>query len=604
MALFLSGWSGGKGDGVIASDYSDELQRVRARIANEVEEGSFDLATARAWMERFAREVQANLSIPPVAVRDETIAAAGKTIPIRFYGPDTARTTIVFVHGGGWILGSIASHDNIPRWLADETGGQVISVGYSLAPEAPFPQAVNECRDVLRAVLGRSSSRDRRVFVMGDSAGANLSAMSILRLSADERARIDGFVSLYGAYSPELNLSSHHLYGDGRYGMSGAQMRWFWALYAPQLRVGDREELSPLSQDLSSFPPTLCVGTECDLLLDDTLALYSQLTSARVDVRLALWPALPHGCMHFIGSVESVNVAASSILNFIDMRCEVEGHGEIRRAASPVQDKAVPAEQPAASAAADALPTPEGKAFELVYLTSRSRLHGSVAHRLANRIISGEYPPGHVLPNEEVASASFGVSRTAYREAARTLVAKGLLTAKPKVGTSISPKSDWQLLDADVLNWHLESKPDAQLVKDLFEFRLTLEPGAAALAAVRRTESDTSRLADCLSRMAKSGPRSGTWLQAAIMFHQTILQATHNDAFLALTSVVTSTLTWSSKLLMTANAPPPPRDPVGDHARVFERIASEDAEGARTAMRELVRASFDAALSVSSDHIH
>ena len=140
-------------------------------------------------------------------------------------------------------------------------------------------------------------------------------------LSKDERRRIAGFVSIYGAYAPEMNLSSHRLYGDGRFGLSEPQMRWFWNLYAPQLSPEVRaRKLSPLSADLTDFPPTLCIGAECDLLLDDTLAFYGELTKAGVDVSLSLWPSLPHGCMHFVGAVGSVTEAAGSMVQFVNAR--------------------------------------------------------------------------------------------------------------------------------------------------------------------------------------------------------------------------------------------------------------------------------------------
>ena len=95
-------------------------------------------------------------------------------------------------------------------------------------------------------------------------------------------------------------------------------MRWFWNLYAPQLPPEARtRELSPLTADLSDFPPTLCIGAECDLLLDDTLAFYGELTKVGVDVSLSLWSSLPHGCLHFVAAVPSVTDAAWSIVQFV-----------------------------------------------------------------------------------------------------------------------------------------------------------------------------------------------------------------------------------------------------------------------------------------------
>jgi hypothetical protein len=233
-----------------------------------------------------------------------------------------------------------------------------------------------------------------------------------------------------------MNLSSYRLYGDGRHGLSEAQMRWFWNLYVPQRAPFDRDKLTPIVADLSGFPATLCIGAESDLLLDDTLALCSHLAGSCVDVTLSLWPNLPHGCRHFVGVVDNVTEAASSVVQCI----EAKGCNTLT---TPLD------------IAAPARPGDGGKGapinVEPLFLSSRSRSHGTLAHKIAKQIITGELAPGELLPNEENASGSFGVSRSAYREAMRSLAAKGLVVALPKVGTRISARASWQLPDPDVL---------------------------------------------------------------------------------------------------------------------------------------------------------
>src|SRR5207237_7585258 len=92
--------------------------------------------------------------------------------------------------------------------------------------------------------------------------------------------------------------------------------------------------------------------------------------------------------------------------------------------------------------------------------TRALRLHGTIARKLGISIVSGQYQPGDLLDSEIAASEQFAVSRTAYREAVRILAAKGLVDARPKVGTRINPQSKWALLDPDVLEWTFESEPD------------------------------------------------------------------------------------------------------------------------------------------------
>ena len=425
--------------------------------------------------------------------------------------------------------------------------------------------------------------------------------MAILRLSKADRQQVAGFVSIYGAYAPEMNLSSHRLYGDGRFGLSEAQMRWFWNLYAPHLPPEERgKHLSPLTADLSDFPPTLCIGAECDMLLDDTLAFYGELARACVDVSLSLWSSLPHGAMHFVGVVDSVTEAAGSIVQYIKgrpLRTSARETGVIvsvpRPSTTAVAALSVVAPMPVTGKQAEETLVD----VEPLFTTSRSRLHGSVAHRIATDIIKGTLPQGSLLPNEDKASASYGVSRSAYREAIRTLAAKGLVSALPKVGTRIAPRSAWQILDPDILAWHFELAASEEFIRNLFELRKIVEPSAAALAAMRRSQEQLSRLADSLARMARMNPRTGAWLNAIVGFHHELLLAGRNEAVTSLWPAIQTTLRWSGKLQMMLPILVLAHDPVADHARVFEKIASQSAEGALAEMALLIDSALDDTLS-------
>ena len=425
---------------------------------------------------------------------------------------------------------------DICRWLAHASGSRVVSVDYGLAPEHPYPTAVLQTAGVLSALLDENQGEERSVFIAGDSAGANIAAMAVLASDADRRKRIAGFISIYGAYSPHLNLSSHKLYGDGRFGLSEAQMRWFWNLYAPHVPPDERDQLSPLGADLKSFPPTLCIGAECDLLLDDTIAFYSSLTRAGADVSLSLWPGINHGALHFVEIVDSVTAAAGAIIRYIEERRQTSGEA---LPSTPVSLARMLQAQPPAPLASTVMADPDASLRDFAggpfapidnaFLTSRLRLHGSVAHRLATEIVGGIHPPGALLPREEDASASYGVSRSAYREAIRTLAAKGLVAATPKVGTKVAARSGWRLLDPDVIAWHFEAGCTAPFVRSLFEMRKIVEPSAAALTATRRDEEALSRLADALARLARVTPHDRDWQGAILDFHHVILTASENE---------------------------------------------------------------------------
>jgi acetyl esterase/lipase/DNA-binding FadR family transcriptional regulator len=588
MALLIDRHALGRADGIIATDLSDKMTAIRARQKYADDDGSFDLHHIRHWIHEYSTLAAEGGETKSVATTDTTVPTPQGPLATRLYNPDELAPTLVFVHGGGWVMGGIKSHDHIARWLAAETGSRIVQIEYSLAPEHPYPTAMNEIAAVLSATL--ADPRHAPVLVGGDSAGANLAASAILALAKEERRKIAGFVSLYGAYAPEMNLSSHRLYGDGRFGLSETQMRWFWNLYAPQVPPEARaKKLSPLSAELRDFPPTLCIGAECDLLLDDTLAFYGELTKAGVDVSLSLWSGLPHGCMHFVGAVNSVTEAAGAIVQFVNARGR-----QIAPQARPAGADTSKGEARGPTASSDAQKLID---VEPLFATSRSRLHGSLAYRIAGDIIRGDLSPGSLLPREESASAAFGVSRSAYREAIRTLAAKGIVSALPKVGTKVAPRSAWHILDPDVLAWRFEFAPDEAFIRNLFELRKIVEPSAAALAAMRRNEEELSRLADGLSRMARANPRTGAWLNAIVAFHHELLTAGRNEALSSLWPAIQTTLRWSIKLQMMLPTLSLAHDPVADHARVFEKIASQNGEGALTETALLIEAALSDTLA-------
>ena len=594
MALLIERKAIGRTDGIISTDLSDKMNALEAE-QKYADDGSFDLARMRLWIDEYSKLAARGAEIQGLAHEDKTIDTPLGPVAIRVYNPDERAPALVFVHGGGWVMGGVRSHDHIARWIAAETGVRVVQIEYSLAPEHPYPAAIHEIVAVLGAIM--AEPRGAPIMVGGDSAGANLAASAILRLPRTLRSRIAGFVSIYGAYAPEMNLSSHRLYGDGRFGLSEPQMRWFWNLYAPQLPPEARaKELSPLTADLADFPPTLCVGAECDLLLDDTLAFYGELTKAGNDVSLSLWSSLPHGCMHFVGAVGSVTEAAGSIVQYVKAR----GRGQAGRPSAPAVEALANLDAGwERGRAGPALNEAALLDVEPLFSSSRSRLHGSLAHKIAGDIIKGATPAGSLLPREESASEAFGVSRSAYREAIRTLAAKGMVSALPKVGTRVAPRSGWHILDPDVLEWHFDLAPDEAFIRDLFELRKIVEPSAAALAALRRNDVQLSRLADALSRMARTNPRTGAWLNAIVAFHHELLIAGRNEALSSLWPAIQTTLRWSIRLQMMLPTLSLAHDPVADHARVFEKVASHSAEGALTETALLV----DAALADTLSHL-
>ena len=595
MALLLDRWSGNQAPGIVAPDLAATIARVEATQQHLIPPDRFELADFRAWIDEYSTLIIRDREPIAVPIGSQSFATPAGPVAARVYTPRNYRSLVVFVHGGGWVMGSVDSHDHICRWLAVATESRVISVDYALAPEHPYPTAVTQVAAVLANILERRDGDEPEVFVAGDSAGANIAAMAILACGAKLTRQIAGFISIYGAYSPQLNLSSHRLYSDGRFGLSESQMQWFWNLYAPHIHPTQRDRLTPLGADLSAFPPTLCIAAECDLLLDDTIAFYSGLAKAGIDVSLSLWSGINHGALHFVGIAESVTKAADAIVRYVDER----RHRPDRSASTPQAGLAqVLQDGPHGALSATVLADPDAKltrlsaaAFapiESTYLTSRARTHGSIAHKLATEIVGGIHQEGALLPNEDKASAAYGVSRSAYREAIRTLAAKGMVSATPKVGTRITPRSAWRLLDPDVITWHFEANCTAPFIRNLFEMRKVIEPSAAALAAARRDEKVLSQLADALARMAKLNPHDRASQAAMLDFHHIILTASDNEMLAAMWPPVQVTLQWALNLQMSQANAHFVGDPIADHAKVFEAIASQNAERALREMAFLI----------------
>jgi len=214
------------------------------------------------------------------------------------------------------------------------------------------------------------------------------------------------------------------------------------------------------------------------------------------------------------------------------------------------------------------------------------RLHGAIARRLGIAILSGRYRPGRLLDNEVVSSEQLAVSRSAYREAVRILSAKGLVEARPRVGTRVTPRSRWTLLDPQVIEWMFESEPAQSVLNSLFELRKIVECAAAALAARRRSARHLRTMRRALEAMARYTLATPQGRQADLDFHRALLESTGNAFIISLTNGMSAAI--STTTVFKQRERPLRRDPLPEHRRVFEAIAAGDAIRAQRAMSELI----------------
>jgi DNA-binding FadR family transcriptional regulator len=214
------------------------------------------------------------------------------------------------------------------------------------------------------------------------------------------------------------------------------------------------------------------------------------------------------------------------------------------------------------------------------------RIPATIAREIGMQIVSGALQPGDVLDGEIETSGRLRVSRTAYREAVRILAAKGLVKALRKVGTRVTPREEWHLLDPDVLGWIFAFEPDDETLASLFELRRMVEPEAAALAAARRNDEDLRQMAAALQGMAKHGLQSNSGRLADQAFHAAVLRASRNAFVVSLTASVGAAVTWTTFYKGTHSREL--RDSLPDHQRVYDAIGRRDGRAARHAMTELV----------------
>lgn len=220
---------------------------------------------------------------------------------------------------------------------------------------------------------------------------------------------------------------------------------------------------------------------------------------------------------------------------------------------------------------------------------SDKRKNETIADWLGRRIISGGIEPGERVPKEMDFLAETGISRGAYREALRRLVGKGMVVTRTRSGTRVTPRENWSLLDPDVVRWSFESgAPPDWYIRSIYELRAMIEPPAAAFAADRRNEADLQNFRDALQQMRDCDMTEASWHQADASFHRAILVGSHNPVLRSLEAGICAAVAYTTAFRYRDMPNPHTRNPVEEHAAVFEHIEAQDPSGARRLMAELV----------------
>jgi len=216
-------------------------------------------------------------------------------------------------------------------------------------------------------------------------------------------------------------------------------------------------------------------------------------------------------------------------------------------------------------------------------------MHGRVVEYLGRRIVSGAFPDGSRLPNEEELAARLKVSRGGVREAVKALAAKGLVEPRPRLGTRVLPRHQWNLMDREVIDWRGETG-DPEFLKDLLELRLMVEPGASQLAADRATDDQIAVLETAYAAMASHAsrlPAEGTaFVKADLAFHLTLLRASDNQLIEQLGRLLETSLHHG--LAASSHVPGGVAGTLPLHHAVLVAVRDHRPSAAHRAMKQLI----------------
>ena len=269
-----------------------------------------DAAETRAHYRRLALSRRGPQYVPePVASAADQRSPGG--VPVRVYEPlDPRGSTLIYLHGGGWVVGDVETHDPLCRRVANATGARVVSVDYRLAPEHPFPAGLDDAEDVLHWL--RAEDPGRPLGVAGDSAGASLTAGLALR-ARDKQIPLAAQLMLYPATDPAMTSPSMAENGQG-YFLTRRDMAWFYQQYLPA-GPASAPEADLIHADVASVAPAIVATAEFDPLRDEGTAYAARLADAGVPAQYVPGPGLIHGFAAFLGVVDAADATVAAILD-------------------------------------------------------------------------------------------------------------------------------------------------------------------------------------------------------------------------------------------------------------------------------------------------
>jgi acetyl esterase len=299
---------------------------IEALLARQAALGRPPLSTLTPAQAREYAEIDGRQRPPgkPVAAVGETSFAGPRgPVRVRVYTPPGTGPfpLIVYLHGGGFVICSLDTHDTVARNLAAEAGAVVVSVDYRMAPEHRFPAPLDDVVAAIRWVASNAAQIDgdpSRIVVAGDSAGGNLAAAAAIRIRDEGGPALIGQLLIYPVTDhSRAGHPSYREYADG-FGLTAADMDWFFDQYVADPADLTHPHVSPLrAADLSGLPPAYIMTAEYDVLRDEAEAYAARLASSGVAVEMIRHNGLNHGCISQASDFASVAPAREAMVRWL-----------------------------------------------------------------------------------------------------------------------------------------------------------------------------------------------------------------------------------------------------------------------------------------------
>ncbi|WP_424928178.1 alpha/beta hydrolase [Amaricoccus tamworthensis] len=308
------------------SDVHPQIQAIIDMMAERNIPMVQDLTTdaARQQSEAMAAARRENYPPPEVMEVENTSTGAGYGhVPVRIYRTSNAvnAPVIVFYHGGGHVLGSLDSYDTTARHMAISCGCTLVSVDYRMAPEFPYPAAVDDCFDATRWVADNAETLrvdPDRIAIAGDSAGGNLAAVVALLARDAGAPKIGAQILVYPVIDYRGGTPSYDRYGKGYGVLETESVVWFMERYLPDAARRDEWRACPANApSLADLPPAFVLTAECDVLHDEGVTYAGLLTKAGVEMEYEEFPGMVHGFFGWLGLVDDAERAHASVARFL-----------------------------------------------------------------------------------------------------------------------------------------------------------------------------------------------------------------------------------------------------------------------------------------------